>query len=78
MRTNIDIDESLMKQAMKASTLQSKTKKAVVEEALRYMVQAHARRGILKLRGKVQWQGDLDESRLDRELPRVRGKRQVA
>jgi hypothetical protein len=58
MRTNIDIDDKLMKDAMKASRLETKTKKAVVEEALQLLVNSRAREGLWKLFGKVQfWDG---------------------
>ncbi len=64
MRTNVEIDDELMRQAMKASG--KSTKKAVVEEALRLVVQLKKQEGILKLFGKVQWEGDLDEMRTSR------------
>ena len=64
MRTNIDIDDQLIGDAMRKSG--SRTKKAVVEAALRLLVQTYAQTGIRKLRGKVKWEGNLDESRLDR------------
>ena len=58
MRTNIEIDDKLMKAAMKASRLETKTKKAVVEEALQMMVKSRAQEGIWKYFGKVQfWDG---------------------
>ncbi len=61
MRTNIDIDDDLMAKAMAAS--EKTTKKAVVESALRLMVQLKAQEGIKNLRGKVKWEGDLDAMR---------------
>ncbi len=61
MRTNIEIDDKLMKQAMKATGLT--TKKAAVEAALRKVVQLKKQEGIKKLRGKVEWVGDLDAMR---------------
>lgn len=63
MRTNITIDDDLMKKAMKATGL--KTKRETVEQALRLLVRQQDLRAILALRGKVTWQGDLDEMRLD-------------
>ncbi len=63
MRTNIEIDDTLMERAMKATGL--KTKRATVEEALRRMTQIEAQKDILKLRGKINWVGDLDEMRRD-------------
>lgn len=64
MRTNVEIDDELMRQAMKASG--KSTKKSVVEEALRLVVQLKRQEGILKLFGKVQWEGNLDEMRASR------------
>ncbi len=66
MRTNIDIDDELMRQAMVAS--EETTKKAVVEKALRLMISLKAQEGIKKLRGKVKWEGDLDTMREGRFL----------
>lgn len=64
MRTNIDIDDRLMKQAMRSSG--ARTKRAAVEEALRLLVQTKGQGSLRGLRGKVTWQGDLDSSRLER------------
>jgi Arc/MetJ family transcription regulator len=64
MRTNIEIDDRLMRQAMRSSG--SPTKKAAVEKGLRLLVQVHGQAAIRRLRGKVQWEGDLAESRLGR------------
>jgi Arc/MetJ family transcription regulator len=61
MRTNIDIDDDLMRQAMRCTG--SRTKRAVVDAALRLLVKTQAQTGIRRLRGKVQWHGDLNESR---------------
>jgi Arc/MetJ family transcription regulator len=64
MRTNIDIDDTLMAQVLKATGL--KTKKAAVEEGLRTVLRLRQQEGILKLAGKVRWTGDLNESRKGR------------
>jgi Arc/MetJ family transcription regulator len=64
VRTNIDIDDKLMMQAMKAGN--STTKKATVESALRQMVQLKKQEGIRKLFGRVQWDGDLSAMRQSR------------
>lgn len=63
MRTNIEIDESLINEAMKASGLT--TKKATVEEGLRLIISLKKQEGIKSLRGKVKWKGDLDKMRTD-------------
>lgn len=64
MRTNIVIDDSLMRQAMKATG--RSTKRAVVEEGLRLLIKVKGQSGLRRLRGKVDWQGDLDEMRAGR------------
>jgi Arc/MetJ family transcription regulator len=64
MRTNIDIDDQLMRQAMRRSG--SRTKKATVEAGLRLLVETHAQGAIARLRGKVRWEGNLNQSRLGR------------
>lgn len=63
MRTNIVIDDQLMTEAMNASG--HRTKRAVVEEALRLLIQLKRQEQILSLRGKLKWEGDLGASRLD-------------
>jgi len=64
MRTNIDIDDRLMRQAMRSS--RSRTKRATVEEGLRLLIQTRAQATIRRLRGKIRWNGDLHKSRLAR------------
>jgi Arc/MetJ family transcription regulator len=64
MRTNIEIDDRLMREAMRCSG--ARTKKAAVEAGLRLLAETHALRSIRRLRGKVRWEGDLEESRLGR------------
>ena len=64
VRTNIEIDDELMRRAMRASG--ERTKRAAVERALRLLVDTQAQAGIRRLRGKVRWQGDLNASRRGR------------
>lgn len=64
MRTNIEIDDQLINQAMKRSG--ARTKRAAVEEGLRLLVKTHAQTSIRRLRGKVRWEGNLEESRKGR------------
>lgn len=66
MRTNIDIDDKLMRQAMKATG--ATTKKAAVDAALRKVVQLKKQAKIRELFGKVQWEGDLGAMREGRFL----------
>jgi Arc/MetJ family transcription regulator len=62
MRTNIEIDDGLMREAMRSSG--KRTKRAAVEAGLRLLVQMRAQGKIRRLRGKVRWEGDLEASRL--------------
>lgn len=61
MRTNIDIDDALLKEAMKIS--KASTKKDLVHKALQEYVKMHKRKILVSLRGKVKWEGDLNEMR---------------
>ena len=61
MRTNVVIDDELMAEALESTGL--KTKRAVIEQALRTLVQMKAQEKTRALRGKLQWEGDLDELR---------------
>ncbi len=61
MRTNIVIDDNLMESALKVSGLS--TKKDVVEQGLKLIIKRNQQQDIRKLRGKVKWEGDLDEMR---------------
>ena len=61
VRTNIDIDDDLLAAAQRVAG--TDTKRATVHYALEELVRRRSRRQILDLRGKVEWQGDLDESR---------------
>ncbi len=63
MRTNIVIDDDLMQQAL--SLTEDKTKKAVVEEALSLFIRFKKQAKIRQLRGKLSWEGDLNEMRSD-------------
>ncbi|MFY9948784.1 MAG: type II toxin-antitoxin system VapB family antitoxin [Candidatus Sulfotelmatobacter sp.] len=64
MRTNIEIDDRLMRQAMRSSG--ARTKRAAVEAGLRLLAETHAQGSIRRLRGKVRWEGDLEQSRTGR------------
>ncbi len=64
MRTNIDIDDRLMRRAMRRSG--ARTKKATVEKALRLLADTHDQASIRRLRGRIEWEGDLEKLRLSR------------
>lgn len=65
MRTNIDLDDRLVADAMAASGLP--TKKATVEEALRLLVARHRRREAIDHLSGLGWQGDLEAMRQGRD-----------
>jgi len=65
MRTNIDIDDKLIKDTLKATGL--KTKREVVELGLETLLRLKRQEQLAKsLRGKVKWEGDLEDMRLDK------------
>lgn len=66
MRTNINIDDNLMEEALRLSGL--KTKRAVVEAGLQTLVRLKRQMKVLDLAGKVEWIGDLDEMREGRSF----------
>ena len=61
MRTNIVIDDKLMADALRATGLQ--TKKEAVEEGLKALIKLRKQSNIRSLRGKLNWEGDLDDMR---------------
>ena len=64
MRTNIVIDDSLMEDALKLTGL--KTKKEAVELGLKTLIRLKKQENIKRFRGKLHWEGDLDEMRTAR------------
>ena len=76
MRTNIEIDDTLMDQAMKAGPY--KTKKDAVEAGLKLLARQAAYREILKWKGKLKWEGDesVDWTQPEAEAP-ARSRAQV-
>ena len=67
MRTNIELDDELLAEAMEATGLP--TKRATVEEALRLVVQRHRRRRALQKLAGLGWEGDLNAMRHDVAWP---------
>jgi len=63
-RTNIVIDESLIRKARKLTRL--RTKRQIVDRALDLLVRSESRKGTLKYYGSGIWQGDLKTSRRNR------------
>jgi Arc/MetJ family transcription regulator len=68
MRTTLDIDDDALAQAMKIAG--GRTKTEVINEALREYARRRRVRGLLRLRGRFEWEGDLDQLR--RREPRRR------
>ena len=64
MRTNIEIDDKLMAEALKASG--ARTKREAVELGLRTLLQLGRQADARRLRGKVTWESDLNATRLDK------------
>ena len=63
LRTNIVIDDKLMRDTLRATGI--KTKREAVDEALRTLLRLRTQAGIRRLRGKLAWHGDLDAMRSD-------------
>ncbi len=65
-RTNIVLDEKLVKESMAATGI--KTRRELVDFALREIIRHAEQIQLLKLKGKITWEGDLDKSRQKRNL----------
>jgi len=63
MRTNIVLDDTLINKALKIGGL--KTKKATIENALRLFIQIRGQQKIKGLKGKIHWEGNIEEMRKD-------------
>jgi len=64
MRTNVVLDDELIKSALKLSGL--KTKRKAIEEELKLLIDVHRQRRIKGFRGKLRWAGNLNEMRRDK------------
>jgi Arc/MetJ family transcription regulator len=64
MRTNVVLDDDLMRTAMELSGYE--TKKKAIEEGLKLLIQLNRQSQIKKYRGKLRWTGDLNEMRTDK------------
>lgn len=65
-RTNIVLDEKLVRTALKLTKI--KTKRSLIDYALRELIRHEKQLNLLKLKGKIHWEGDLDSSREGRKL----------
>ena len=63
MRTNVVIDDELMTRAMRTSGC--RTKRSAIESGLRLLVQVNSQKKLRDLKGKITWDGDLEDMRRD-------------
>jgi len=63
MRTNVVIEDRLMSRAMRTSGC--RTKRSAIESGLRLLVQVSSQKKLRDLKGKIAWEGDLEEMRRD-------------
>ena len=63
MRTNVVIDDELMTRAMRISGC--RTKRSAIEAGLRLLVQVNSQKKLRDLKGKITWDGDLEDMRRD-------------
>lgn len=61
MRTNLEIDDKLMNEAIKVSGL--KTKKETVELGLKTLIRLKKQENIKRFRGQLEWTGNIDDMR---------------
>ena len=64
MRTNIALDDDLIRMALNLSGF--KTKKRAIEEGLKLLVQLNLQKNVRRFRGKLKWSGDLNKMRTDK------------
>jgi Arc/MetJ family transcription regulator len=64
MRTNIEIDDKLMADTLRITGL--RTKREAVELGLRTLIRLRQQASLKRLRGKIDWEGDLESMRLDK------------
>ncbi|NLF95521.1 MAG: type II toxin-antitoxin system VapB family antitoxin [Candidatus Riflebacteria bacterium] len=65
-RTNVELDENLVNDCVKITGI--KTRKALIDHALRELLRHERQLELLKLKGNISWEGNLDEWRQDRSL----------
>ncbi|MEZ4904307.1 MAG: type II toxin-antitoxin system VapB family antitoxin [Spirosomataceae bacterium] len=61
MRTNVEIDDNLMSEALRLTKIS--TKKQVIEAALKELINKSQRERLRQMRGKVEWEGSLNQMR---------------
>jgi Arc/MetJ family transcription regulator len=63
VRTNVVIDDKLMSRALRSSGC--RTKRSAIESGLRLLVQVNSQKTLRLLKGKIAWEGDLEDMRRD-------------
>jgi len=63
VRTNVVTDDELMERALRSSGC--RTKRAAIESGLRLLVQVNSQKKLRSLKGKIDWEGDLELMRSD-------------
>ena len=63
MRTNVVIDDKLMSMALRSCAC--RTKRSAIESGLRLLIQVNSQKNLRSLKGKIAWEGSLDEMRKD-------------
>jgi Arc/MetJ family transcription regulator len=63
VRTNVVIDDKLMSRALRSSGC--RTKRSAIESGLRLLVQVNSQKKLRLLKGKIAWEGDLEDMRRD-------------
>jgi len=64
-RTNVLLDDKIVEDCLKATGI--KTRRALIDHALRELLRHESQTKILELKGKVHWEGNLNELRQGRD-----------
>ena len=65
MRTNVEINDNLMDEVLRLGKI--RTKREAIDQALQYFVRLLKQQGMLNLKGKIKWDGDLDDMRISKK-----------
>lgn len=65
-RTNIVLDDKLVEDCLRATGI--RTRKALIDHALRELYRHESQAKILEFKGKINWEGDLNEGRQGRDI----------
>lgn len=65
MRTNVEINDNLMDEVLRLGKI--RTKREAIDQALQHFVRLLKQQGMLNLKGKIKWDGDLDDMRISKK-----------